>query len=206
MIEFEEGHAHVSVTFALGAAHGFLAPPLALLRDDLVPLEALYGHLGACLRERLLEASSPEKALSVMEDFLLRQMKGFLLRRMTGALGPDPAVIAAAGALSLGVPVGEVSDGLGLLPRTLRRRFTAQVGLTPKRFARIQRLQRLVRDLDGQTQVEWAAMANRHGYADQSHLADEFRELVRVTPTEYLRSRVNGPNHLLFPSVPSGPG
>ncbi len=192
VIEFEEGHAHVSVTFALGAAHGFLAPPLALLRDDLVPLEALYGHLGACLRERLIEASSPEKALSVME--------GFLLRQMTGALGPDPAVMAAAGALSRGVPVGEVSDGLGLLPRTLRRRFTAQVGLTPKRFARIQRLQRLVRALDGQTQVDWAAMAVRHGYADQPHLADEFRELVRVTPTGYLRSRVNGPNHLLFPS------
>jgi hypothetical protein len=39
VIEFEEGHAHVSVTFALGAAHCFFAPPLALLRDDLVPVE-----------------------------------------------------------------------------------------------------------------------------------------------------------------------
>lgn len=26
------------------------------------------------------------------------------------------------------------------------------------------------------------------------------RELAGVTPTEYLRSRANGPNHLLFPS------
>jgi hypothetical protein len=43
VIEFEEGHAHVSVTFALGAAPCFLAPPLALLRDDLVPLAAVSG-------------------------------------------------------------------------------------------------------------------------------------------------------------------
>lgn len=71
-------------------------------------------------------------------------------------------------------------------------------GLTPKRFGRVQRLQRLVRALDGQAQVDWATMAAEHGYADQSHLADEFRELVGVTPTEYVRSRVNGPNHLLF--------
>jgi AraC-like DNA-binding protein len=191
VIEFEAGHAHVSVTFALGAAHCFLAPPLALLRDDLTPLEALYGHVGACLRDRLLEASSPEDALSATEDFLLRHM--------TGAPGPDPAVIAAAGALTRGVRVAEVADGLGLLPRTLRRRFAAQVGLTPKRFARIQRLQRLVRDLDGRIQADWAAMAARHGYADQPHLTDEFRELVGVTPTGYLQSRVNGPNHLLFP-------
>jgi hypothetical protein len=32
----------------------------------------------------------------------------------------------------------------------------------------------------------------------QAHLADEFRELVGVTPAGYLRSRVNGPNHLQF--------
>ena len=103
-----------------------------------------------------------------------------------------------AGRVHRVLPVGEVSLALGLLPRTLRRRFTAHVGLTPKRFARVQRLQRLVRALDGDVQVDWAAMAAKHGYADQSHLADEFRELVGVTPTEYLRSRVNGPNHLLF--------
>jgi AraC-like DNA-binding protein len=134
---------------------------------------------------------TPEDALSVMEDVLLRQM--------TGVLGPDPAVIAAAGGLSRGIPVGEVARDLGLLPRTLRRRFTAQVGLTPKRFARVQRMQRLVRDLNGQTEVDWAAAAARHGYADQPHLADEFRDLVGVTPASYLRSRVDGPNHLRFP-------
>ena len=60
-------------------------------------------------------------------------------------------------------------------------------------------MQRLVRDLNGQTEVDWAAAAARHGYADQPHLADEFRDLVGVTPASYLRSRVDGPNHLRFP-------
>jgi AraC-like DNA-binding protein len=54
------------------------------------------------------------------------------------------------------------------------------------------------RGLDGQTEVDWAAAAARHGYSDQPHLAQEFRALVGVTPTEYLRSRVDGPNHLRF--------
>ena len=94
--------------------------------------------------------------------------------------------------------VDEVSDRIGLLPRTLRRRFAAQVGLSPKRFGRVQRLQRVVRGLDGRAQVDWADTAVRHGYCDQAQLTDEFRDLVGVTPAGYLRSRVNGPNHLRF--------
>ena len=188
LIEFEEGHAHVSVSFALGAAPCFLAPPLAVLRDELVPLEVVCGGAGAFLRERLVQAPGPEDALTLMEDFLIGQM--------ADDARPDPAVVAAAGALARGSRVAEVADRLGLLPRTLRRRFTAQVGLTPKRFGRVQRLQRLVRWLDGQARVDWAATAARHGYCDQAHLSDELRELVGVTPAGYLRSRVNGPNHL----------
>ena len=188
VIEFEEGRAHVSVVFALGAACRFFAHPLALFRDEQVALEDIWGYAGANLRDRLLEAATPGAALGVLEDVLLGQL--------TDRLVPDPVVTAAACALSRGVPVGEVADGLGLLPRTLRRRFTAQVGLTPKRFARVRRLQRVVRDLDGEVQADWAAVAARHGYADQPHLTDEFRELVGVTPTEYLRARIDGPNHL----------
>jgi AraC-like DNA-binding protein len=188
VIEFEQGHAHVCVTFALGAARCFVAAPLTLARDEMVPLEVLWGAPGASLRERLLEASSPTDALAITEAVLLGQL--------TGAGAPDPAVVAAAGALSRGVRVGEAAADLGITPRTLRRRFTAAVGLTPKRFGRVQRMQRLVRDLDGQRDADWAALAACHGYADQSHLADEFRELAGVTPGEYLRSRVNGPNHL----------
>jgi AraC-like DNA-binding protein len=192
VIEFEQGHAHVSVMFALGAASRFIGPSLAAARDELVPLELLWRGHGAYLREQLLAARTPQDALGVMESALLRQL--------SGPLAPDPAVIAAARALSRGIAVGQVSRDLGMLPRTLRRRFTAQVGLTPKRFARVQRMQRLVRELDGHAQADWVDLAARHGYADQPHLADEFRALAGVTPGEYLRSRVNGPNHLRVPS------
>lgn len=196
VIEFERGRAHISVTFALGAAGCFVALPLAAARDEQVALGQIWGRAGASVRDRLLEAGTPGRALAVMEEILLGQL--------AGGPAPDPVVTAAAGALAGGVPVGEVAADLGLLPRTFRRRFSAQVGLTPKRFARVQRLQRVVRDLDGGAGVDWAAVAAAHGYADQPHLADEFRELAGVTPTEYLRSRVNGPNHLRAEVTRSG--
>jgi AraC-like DNA-binding protein len=188
VIEFEQGRAHISVTFALGAAGCFFAPPMNVTRDLQVPLGDVWGRPGTALRERVLEAATPQDALDVVEGVLLFGLRDSFLR--------DPLVLAACGALSAGVPVGKVAAELGVLPRTLRRRFTAQVGLGPKRFAKVQRLQRVVRDLDGCASVDWAAVAARHGYADQPHLIEEFRQLVGVTPTGYLRSRLNGPNHL----------
>lgn len=127
-------------------------------------------------------------------------MEDVLLRELIGPLASDPAIVAAARDLSRRARVGEVARDLGLLPRTMRRRFAAEIGLTPKRFARVARMQRLVRYLARRTEVDSAAAAAEHGYSDQPHIADEFRDLAGVTPAEYLRSRVNGPNHLRFPS------
>ena len=43
VMEFEEGHGHVAVLFALGAASRFLGVPASVLCDDLVPLPELWG-------------------------------------------------------------------------------------------------------------------------------------------------------------------
>jgi AraC-like DNA-binding protein len=186
--EFESGRAHIWVSFALGAAPAFFTVPLTATADELVPLADLWGRCGGSLRDRLLTAAAPQDMLRVMEQVLLAHL--------AGPAHPDPAVCAAARALSSGQAVGQVADGLGLLPRTLRRRFTARAGLTPKRFARVQRLRRVTRTLGGQARADWAAVAAEHGYSDQSHLIDEFQDLASITPAEYLRSRIDGPNHL----------
>ncbi len=195
--EFEAGRAHISVSFALGAAPAFFPVPLAAAADELVPLGELWGRGGGSLRDRLLAAASPQHKLLVMEQALLA--------RLTGPASRDPAVTAAARALASGVPVAQVAENLGLLPRTLRRRFTAQAGLTPKRFARVHRLRRVTRALGRQARADWAAVAVQHGYSDQSHLIDEFRDLAGVTPAEYLRSRIDGPNHLRVQPSRDGP-
>jgi hypothetical protein len=106
VMEFEQGaRARIGDVRAGRRERRFTGPSLPAIRDELVPLEILWGRSGACLRERLLEAGTAQDAFSVMEDVLLRQL--------TGPMAPDRAVIAAAGALSRGVRVGQVADDLG---------------------------------------------------------------------------------------------
>lgn len=179
LVEVEGGRAHICVTFALGVAPPLFGVPPGAVRNDWVSLEDLWGRDGASVRQRLLEVTTPEDKLHALELILLA--------RLQDATRPDPAILHSLAALERGVPVSAVASELGLLPRTFRRRFLGQVGLTPKRFARVRRLQRVVRAIEGLPVVDWIGVAAEHGYCDQAHLIDEFKDLVGLTPTAYRR-------------------
>ena len=74
------------------------------------------------------------------------------------------------------------------------RRFAELVGVSPKTFARVVRLGRVVeraRAVPPNEPVNWSALAIELGYYDQSHLVDEFREMTGITPAAW-HSRESG--------------
>ena len=69
---------------------------------------------------------------------------------------------------------------MALSERQLARRFVDRVGISPKTFTRVMRLQRAATLL-----AEGAlpsAAASRAGYADQAHFTRDSRELAGITP------------------------
>jgi AraC-like DNA-binding protein len=93
------------------------------------------------------------------------------------------------------VSLSAVTSSLGLLPKRFVRRFSAQVGLTPKLFARVRRLQRVLAAIELDRPVDWAAVAAEHGFYDQAHLVNDFRELTGITPTAWKPRSATEPNH-----------
>ena len=164
-----------AVEFRAGGAGHFFGRPASEACDQVVSLDLLWGTGGATLRERLLDTSSPQLRFAILEEMLLEHLDAAF----------DPAVAWAIGALGRGLRVSEIASRLGMLPRTFERRFAQRVGLTPKRFARVRRLQRVLRLIRSGPPADWSAVAIKHGYYDQSHLVHEFRELAGVTPGTY---------------------
>jgi AraC-like DNA-binding protein len=119
-----------------------------------------------------------------------------LLKHMANPEGPDPAIPWAARAFEQGTPVSEVTSELGLLPKTFVRRFRTQTGLSPKRFSRVRRLQRILGSLGDPTAADWSEIAAEHGYADQAHLIHDFRDLTGLTPTAYRPRSPEEHNHV----------
>jgi transcriptional regulator GlxA family with amidase domain len=86
------------------------------------------------------------------------------------------------------LPVGAVASRVGLSERQLERLFDERVGIGPKMFARVVRLERALAMID-RREGSWAQIAVQCGYSDQAHLTREFRALTGLTPAALARAR-----------------
>ncbi|TWG97839.1 AraC-like DNA-binding protein [Nocardioides sp. J9] len=101
-----------------------------------------------------------------------------------GDAAPRAEVAHALARLTAGRRVAEVADEVGYSRRRLGTLVRAETGLAPKDFQRVARLQH-TRGLLGHRPL--AEVAATCGYADQAHLAREWRALTGCTPTTWLR-------------------
>jgi AraC-like DNA-binding protein len=188
VIDTAEMRCLVTVNFKEGGAAPFFKAPMCETCDQLVELDLVWGRDGAVLRERLLEARAPETKLDVIESVMLDRLECDRER--------SPAMLWAAAAFERGLAVSEVCSRLGLLPKTFVRRFREEMGLAPKKFSRVRRLQRILRSTVSPEKADWAELAARHGYTDQAHLIHDFRDLTGMTPTTYRPLSPDAHNHV----------
>lgn len=88
------------------------------------------------------------------------------------------------------VAIDRLADRVGLTRRHLERRFRAQVGIAPKRLARIARFQYALGLIErGDARRQGARTAAECGYADQPHFVRDFRAFTGQSPDAYLLTR-----------------
>jgi AraC-like DNA-binding protein len=146
--------------------------------------EPLYtdvrSDLAAPLEARLARTTSSPDVLRVLIDFLRARLSAQSERRR----GIGTLLVAVASLRHrMGQPrIAELAAKLRMSDRHLRRLMIDETGVSPRQFARIQRLHALLRSADAAARPAWAELAFRHGFADQPHLIREVQDLVGVTP------------------------
>lgn len=130
------------------------------------------------LEEQLYHAFvTPQWAYPLIEFFVQRKAEATHFARITYA------------AKQLGqrqMRVSALADEVNMSERQFGRVFRQLVGLSPKQYARIARLNRLLAspDYNGYG-MSLEQLASRYNYHDPSHHVHEFQELVGMSPVEY---------------------
>jgi AraC-like DNA-binding protein len=159
-----------------------LGHPLHELADRTSDLDDLLGRAAAELAERCAGVGSGIERVRLTVAWLRRRLLG------QAAFPADPAArrVAARIADTAGrAPIAALRDETGLSGGRLVSLFRQQVGVTPKRLARIHRFHHALGLVTG-AGVPLARVATDAGYYDQPHMNAEFRALAGLTPRQLL--------------------
>jgi AraC-like DNA-binding protein len=191
VIDTAEQDSVIGIHFKPGGVFPFFKLPADELQNQHISLGDLWGAEGGFLRERLLEAPTPEIKFRVMEECLLaRTAKPMERHRAVNH------ALALFRNIHTAPAMAEVSDQIGISSRRFIQLFSNEVGLTPKLFCRVRRFQQVLQTLRNGTDFDWAEIAADCGYYDQAHFIHDFKAFSGINPTTYSLHKTEHLNHV----------
>jgi AraC-like DNA-binding protein len=165
-------HVHaVGVRFTPIGARAWLGLPLHEITGRIEDAGAVCGAAASRLRAAIEQSRNRDERFHWAEASIRAT-----LRRVVGSSDAISLAVRAIERRAGMLTVDMVARACGLGPRQLERRFLDDVGVTPKAMARIVRFQRALREL--RSGLPPADVAAACGFADQPHLAREFRRFA----------------------------
>jgi AraC-like DNA-binding protein len=172
----------IGIRFRPGTAGFFLGRPLGALEGQLTRLSDL-GIDVEDLAERLRTAGGLAERGTLLDEWLLARWT---------AVDPDRTEVEETLRLSKGVlsgmSPGELAELMGWRERRLQRIFRGRFGASAANLHRFYRFECLQKRLSGPPK-ELAALAAEAGFADQAHMARDFRHFAGSTISCFLRER-----------------
>jgi AraC-like DNA-binding protein len=163
-------------------AHALTGIPAHELTDNIIPLQLLWGSRAGEQEERIAAMPGNLERIGLIERFLLQQ-----LTRVPMKEGMIQQIISLIHHHQGCLPVAQLSSTLHINERQLERKFREHIGITPKQFSGIVRLQHFLKQLRySDTDIHLTRIAYDCGYYDQAHLIREFRKHTGITPRQYI--------------------
>jgi AraC-like DNA-binding protein len=173
--------ASVGAMLRPGAARWLLGVPEAALAGHHTPLELLL-HASEVdrLLTRLHGCVGAEARLAFFERWLMERARG-------GSCALHPALVCSLRQpLPHTASVAEQVRASGLSHRHYIALFRQATGLAPREWLGLQRFAHALA-LAADASLGWADVAAASGFADQAHLANSFRAVAGLTPSEWRR-------------------
>jgi AraC-like DNA-binding protein len=177
------GQEAIRVEFTPLGAYRLFGLPMSELTNLAVGIRDVLGPDAGALVERMADTPDWAARFDLLDAALLARLE----------YGPQPTPeVGRAWQLLAGsagtVPIARIAAEVGWSQGYLIRRFTQQIGLTPKASARVLRFRHAVALL-GRGATSLTEISTACGFYDQAHLNREFRAIAGTTPGQMVASR-----------------
>ncbi|WIY05030.1 helix-turn-helix domain-containing protein [Amycolatopsis mongoliensis] len=173
----------LGVRFRPGCFRAFLGAPVSDIADRAVPLTDVFGPKAIEAAESVRSAAGDAQMVRAIDNLLIANpvRLSATARRaaeVVESIARDPGITRVA----------QLCADTGLTTRSLQRLFAEHVGCTPKWAIRIYRLNDAAQRIAAEGEPDYAGLAVRLGYSDQSHFIRDFRAVTGQPPAEYARA------------------
>ncbi len=171
----------IGVKFECGALTELLSAPIASYVDQELAANSVFGDEIDTLFLPLLGIEDDATIVSRMQAYLLEFVPPVAEHKLSAqrlvALIKENADIFT---------VEQLAAAANLSVRAVQRHCATYVGLSPKWLIRKYRLARALEELE-QDNVSILDIVSKLEYVDQSHLIRDFKHMLAVTPSRYLK-------------------
>lgn len=160
----------------------FVKTTLENLVDKETPIAELFGQAEANeLEQHMIQAINTQQRINIIETFLLKKLN--LKNTIDNVVKTTvDALLTTNGTTPINVIL---KDNISKR-RQIERHFKKQIGISPKQLGKAIRLQATLQLLLNKESKTLTDIAYESEYFDQSHFIKDFKDLVGVTPKDFL--------------------
>lgn len=157
--------------------------PALLLKERYEDMAMVLGSKFKEFSHRLREEKSIAGMISRSENYLLKSLLDNKIELNYVNLAAD--LIRN----TKGIKIEDLTRKLHISQRQLERGFKKKVGISPKHYLRITRINEVLRILNDNKSIDLTSVAYHCGYFDQAHFIKDFKRITGIKPTIFIRER-----------------
>lgn len=170
----------ISVRFKPDCAKYFIPDRLNLFKNRLVDLGDVFTGRKLATLEPVFQSGKIADSLDIVETFL---MQNFRERRLSIISKTVEEIYRKSGFVN----VASLAQMAFLSPPQFRKRFNEEVGMSPKEYSKIVRVNHITGLLASSPEENLTQLTYRLGYFDQAHFIRDFRSVTGRSPKHFLK-------------------
>lgn len=183
-VRFDDLVQVFGIRFKPEGVYNLFGVPASEFKQDYEDMELVLDARFGEFCERLREAENSSEKMEIAEDYLRKS-----LDRNTRDLSYVNRAAEIIRATDSMTRIEDLPDEVYISLRQLEREFKHKIGIPPKRYMRIARLNKVHRLLEADQELEFTKVAFDCGYADQAHFIRDFKSIMGVKPTVFVKRK-----------------
>lgn len=183
-VQFRNHVKVFGIRFKPEAIYHAFGLPAAEVHHSFIDMETAADRLFGEFCLRLRESDSTTQMISLTENYLLKKIRSSRLNLYY--LNKAAALIRESNG---SISVDELAGKVYISTRQLEREFKNKLGLSPKSYIRIARLNQVNRKIQSGERIDLTELSFSSGYADQAHFIRDFKQFTGESPKVFLSKK-----------------